>query len=179
MEVTVIKHHIQFLMQHLYLLQNLPRSRPPYIIHHVLIDNLQISPDRDVEIHSTAVFLDVVPSESIDDVCERSAHSQQIYQLVHPHLTLNRIFSVKDVDLGDCPFLQEQLVRQQQFLLQNEVQFTSRLPFQIVDQLSHYLFLLYALQQHAVDQDEDFEHMRDCLFGGEHFRKIDIVLGNF
>lgn len=123
--------------------------------------------------------MDVIPSESIDDVCERSAHCQQIYQLVHPHLTLHRIFSVKDVDLGDCPFLQEQLVWQQQFLLQNEVEFSSRLPFQIVDELSHYLFVLYALQQHAIHQDEDFEHMSDCLLGGEHLRKIVIVLRHF
>ena len=85
MEVAIIVDYIQLLMYDLYLLKYSPTCRPDYIIDHILIDHLQISPDGDVEIDCPSVLVEIVPAESVDDVCEGRTHIQQVDQLIHSH----------------------------------------------------------------------------------------------
>jgi len=82
MEVTVIVNYIQLLMYDLYLLKYSPTCRPDYISNHILIDHLQIRPDGDVEIDCPSELVEIIPAESVDDVCEGRTHIQQVEKLI-------------------------------------------------------------------------------------------------
>lgn len=179
MEVAVIVDYIQFLMDDLYLFQYAPACRPNYIIHHILIDNLQISPDGDVEIDCPPELVEIVSAKGVDDVRKGGAHVQQVDELIHPHLAFAVAPSVVLTDAGTCSLLQVEFVGQDQLLGQHVGELILAAPLQGEDDVGEGGGVDLAIQENAVEKDEDFEGLGHGVVRFQNYGELLEVEGVF
>lgn len=105
MEVAVVEHHIELFMEHFNFPEESLGGWTHHIIHHVLIDELKVSPDGHVKVYCAPVVREIVSSKSVDDIREACAHGEEVDELINPHLPLDLSLSIVAANVGDCSLL--------------------------------------------------------------------------